>query len=373
MNKKSLAVSVAALIVCFSFVGCAPKTLVSANENETEESTVDTEVVNIVDEIEEVEKEVIDEVLVKEESIEGKEKSLLSGIYYDVEKLDRRPVVVMFDNHVAARPQSGLSSAEIMYEILAEGSITRYMGVFYGENSDFVGPIRSARSYFIDKALEYDAMYAHVGGSPGAFKDIKSLNIADLDGLAGNGMYRSSKTNKKAPHNTYSSIDALRKAGIKKSYREQAEFEFFDFYDEDSSIGGETCEYVKLIYKASSSSDKVGYFTEYKYDEDEKAYYRFVNGKNHIDNSNGENLLAKNIIVQFTSHKVIDNEGRLDVKTVGSGSGYLISNGEKKSVTWEKSDRRDKTSFYDSDGNEIMLNSGVTWFQVISDQSKIGW
>jgi len=216
-------------------------------------------------------------------------------------------------------------------------------------------------------------MYAHVGGSPGAFNDLVRLSVADLDGLAGNGMERTNKTNKKAPHNTYSSLEKLRKAGVQRKYRTSGEFEFFDFYDEDTTIGGEACEYVKLTYKESSNSDKVGYFTEYKYDGDKNAYYRYVNGKKHIDESNDEHLMAKNIIVQFTRHKVIDNEGRLDVKTVGSGDGYLISNGEKISVTWEKSDRRDKTSFYNSDGKEIMLNSGVTWIQVISDKSKIGW
>lgn len=371
MNKFFLGISIAVLVVCFSLVGCATKTLVSASETETEVVVIIEDVME--EAVEEEIEEPKEETLKEEVSIEGKIKSKLSGMYYEEEKLDRRPVVVMFDNHIAARPQSGLSSAEVMYEILAEGSITRYMGVFYGENSDFVGPIRSARSYFIDKALEYDPMYAHVGGSPGAFNDLVRLSVADLDGLAGNGMYRSSKTNKKAPHNTYSSIEALRESGLRKNYRSEGKFEFFDFYEEDSSIGGETCDYVKLTYKRSSNSDKVGYFTEYKYDEDTNAYYRFVNGKNHIDSNNGENLMAKNIIIQFASHKVIDDAGRLDVKTVGSGTGYLISNGEKKSVTWEKSDRRDKTSFYDSDGNEITLNSGVTWFQVISDQSKIGW
>lgn len=357
MDRKVLWVSTLIAALCFLLVGCAPKTLVVPKEVAKETK---------------VEEIIIEETIV-EEDIEGKAKSKLSGIYYEKEKLDRRPVVVMFDNHIAARPQSGLSSAEIMYEILAEGSITRYMGVFYGENSDFVGPIRSARTYFIDKALEYDPMYAHVGGSPGAFNDLVRLSVADLDGLAGNGMYRSSSTGKKAPHNTYSSIEALRESGINRGYRENAEFEFFDFYSEDSSIKGEPCDYVKLTYKNSSNSDKLGYFTEYKYDEENKEYYRFVNGKNHIDNSNSEKLLAKNIIIQFASHKVIDSAGRLDIKTVGSGTGYLISGGEKKKVTWKKSDRRAKTSFYDSDGNEIMLNSGVTWFQVISDESKIGW
>lgn len=371
MNKKYLVVA-SLLAFCLLLTSCAPKTLVSSGEEAT--ASTEEEVVTIIDEeIEDPGEEVEEELPVEELDLEGKAKSKLSNLYFEEENLERRPVVVMFDNHIAARPQSGLRSAEVVYEILAEGSITRYMGVFYGENSDFVGPIRSARSYFIDKALEYDPMYAHVGGSPGAFNDLVRLNVADLDGLAGNGMYRSSKTNKKAPHNTYSSIDALRQSGLNRNYRATGDFEFFDFYDEDSSIGGETCEYVKLTYKKPSNSDKVGYFTEYKYDQETKAYYRFVNGKNHIDYNNDEKLMAKNIIIQFTSHRVIDNEGRLDVKTVGSGSGYFISNGEKKKVTWEKSDRRDKTSFYDADGNEIILNSGVTWFQVISDQSKIGW
>ncbi|BEP29674.1 DUF3048 domain-containing protein [Helicovermis profundi] len=303
-----------------------------------------------------------------------KEKSKLSGLLFDKSELEKRPVAVMLDNQYYARPQSGLSEAEVVYEILAEGLITRYMAVFYGNAPKRVGPIRSARPYFINKALEYDPLYAHVGGSPAAWADLVNLNVADLDGLSGNGMYRTSKTNKKPPHNTYSSISALRKAGSNRKYRLKGNFDFFEFYSKDEKpINSEQANYLKIVYKKSSSSDKTGYYVEFKYDKDLKEYYRYVNGKHHIDEANGENLTAKNIIVQFAKHKVIDDKGRLKIDDLGKGDAYLLTMGVKTKLTWSKKNRESMTKFYDKDGKLIELNKGVTWFEVVPKTIKLGW
>ncbi len=114
----------------------------------------------------------------------------LSGLWVPEELTVKRPVAVMIDNHYKARPQSGLSEAEIVYEILAEGRITRYMAVFQLNEPEKLGPVRSARSYYIDKALEYDPLYVHVGGSPQAFDDVVRLQMADMDGLASGAFWR---------------------------------------------------------------------------------------------------------------------------------------------------------------------------------------
>ena len=287
--------------------------------------------------------------------------SKLLGKYVDKDKIFTRPVAIMIDNQYYARPQSSLSEADIVYEILAEGLITRYMAIFYSSSAEFVGPIRSARPYFINRALEYDALYAHVGGSPQAWADLVNLNVADLDGLSGNGMYRTTKTNKKAPHNTYSSTKALIKSAKNRGYRINGNFEFFDFLNSDEKLfNSKDANYIKIIYKPSSSSDKVGYYVEFKYDNEKKHYLRYVNGKKHIDEYTKKDIKAKNIIVQYMSHKVIDDKGRLKLGDIGTGKGYLITNGKKVNVTWEKKDRRSRTNFYDENGELIKLNSGNT-------------
>lgn len=142
-----------------------------------------------VDDLEEVEP-------VEKVDLTGMAKGALTGVYVKEEKLGQRPIVAMLDNHYGARPQAGLKDADIIYEILAEGNITRYMAVFQSTMPENLGPIRSARPYYISRALEYDPYYVHVGGSEQAKKDIRNLNMADIDGLSsGSNVFGEPNTN----------------------------------------------------------------------------------------------------------------------------------------------------------------------------------
>ena len=342
-------------------------------ETETTETIVIEAPLEETSEDSETESEEAQEAETVEEAVEYPDRSLLTGLPVEAQVLEVRPAVVMLDNHYGARPQAGLTDADHVYEILAEGRITRYMAVFQSGSPSPVGPVRSARPYFIDKALEYDAYYVHVGGSMQAMTDIINLNMADIDGLSSGANVFWRTRHKRIPHNMYSSAEAIRKESKRKGYRQTGEFDGMLFNDELAAIGGQACQYVKAVYKQPTSKDKVGYYIEFTFNEESKKYERSVNGKAHIDENDKSRLTADNVIVQIAKHKVIDNEGRRDVSLIGQGKGYFISNGEKLEITWTKADRYARTIYKDVNGDEIKFNPGQTWFQVVESETTLGW
>jgi hypothetical protein len=238
------------------------------------------------------------------------------------------------------------------------------MAVFNGTGSYEVGPIRSARSYFINRALEMDALYVHVGGSPEAFNDLVRLKVGDIDGLSSGGNVFWRKKHKKIPHNMYSTLDAIRKEADRKRYKTEVSFEIPAYNSTAMPLTGEATTAVRLAYRSKSSNDG-GYASSYQYDAEGLVYMRYVNGAVHVDELDGTPLSAKNLIIQNIKTRTVDKEGRLDLDDIGSGTGWFISLGTRVPITWEKADRRAKTIYRFEDGSAVKLNPGTTWIQVI--------
>lgn len=270
----------------------------------------------------------------------------------------------MIDNYYKARPQAGLSEADIIYEILAEGNITRYLAIFHSEKPEVIGPVRSARPYFIAKALEYNPLYVHVGGSPQAFIDLSELKVADIDALSSGRNVFWRKNHKPIPNNMYTSIEAIKKEGERKGYTLNSNFTPLEFNESDENIKGDTLENIKFPYRNN-------YISEFRYDDDEKSYYRYVNNEPHKDETTDIHLSAKNIIVQYADNKVLDSEGRLEIDLIGEGKGYYVTNGTYMDIKWKKESRSAQTIIYDLQGNQIILNPGKTWYQVVPKSMNI--
>lgn len=299
-----------------------------------------------------------------EDTIKEGKPSPLSGIYGPDEVVDQRVVAVMFDNHPSARWQAGLKDAELVYEIPVEAPYTRYIGFYLLNNPESLGPIRSARPYFVTKVLEFDAVYARVGGSEQAKSDIKNLGIADIDGLTSSSKVFWRQAGKRAPHNLYSSMEVLRTSQEERGYRLSGEYEGFKFYEDDTALDGSPANSIFINYMSNNT-------TKYVYDPEAKVYNREKDGKIHIDESDQSVITAKNIIIQETLIKVIDNEGRLSVALEGEGSGLFISNGVSNNIRWLKESRKGKTYYYDEGGKEIILNPGNTWIQIVGSNAVI--
>lgn len=299
-----------------------------------------------------------DEKPIQEPEPESLFRSALTGLPIEEEVLGKRPIAVMLDNHIGARPQSGLSQAEVVFEILAEGNITRYMAILQEADMNSIGPVRSARPYFIDKALEFDALYVHVGGSLAALSDIDDFNMADIDGM-NRGQDTFWRVNhKKIPHNMYTSTKALRSAAERSGYRTDFNIGFASFSEENQPFA-----YAENIESISFGFSRY-YNPSFIYNKEAELFERFVKGVPQLEEFSSETVVAKNIIVLKMNTRVIDNEGRLDIETVGKGSGYYITSGKKIDIEWEKQDRRAKT-VYTVDGEELLLNPGNTWIVIV--------
>ncbi|MCK9216331.1 MAG: DUF3048 domain-containing protein [Firmicutes bacterium] len=275
----------------------------------------------------------------------------------------QRPIAVMIDNEINARPQSGLDSAEIIYEIPVEGNITRYMGIYHHLPSEKIGPVRSARPYFIDKALEFGAIYVHCGGSPQALKDLSTLNVDAFNDLKGTPVFWRS-TDRKMPHNLYTNTKYMREVSETKKLENKSAPEYFKFSDDFSMPDGAYQKKVLINYS--------GYYkVSYLYNEEEKVYYRFINDTPMQDKETKNDIKAINIIIEKVGIKVIDNVGRLQLSNIGKNRGYFLTGGRLIEIEWQKDSRGGKTVYRDLKGNEIELNKGITWIQVVSVNTKI--
>jgi len=269
-----------------------------------------------------------------------------------------RPLSIMIENSEGGRPQSGLDKANIVYEVLAEGGITRFLAIYYDQEAEEVGPIRSARPYFVSKSLEHQAIYIHVGGSEEAYNFIKEENIDDINEFVDfQPFWRS--TDRKPPYNLYTSTTKLRKEANKLGYIEMIKKQEYQFeISRNEKLTGRETDSIVIPYNGT-------YTVSYKYQPESMKYIRFINGEPHIDAKTKKQLAVDNIIIQFAETKIIDQEGRLAVDFVGKGTGLLFFKGNSTEITWEKPDLRARTLFLDKEGNRIALTPGNVWIQIV--------
>ncbi len=278
-------------------------------------------------------------------------------------KENLRPIALMIDNDSdAARPQIGLENAYMVYEIVVEGRATRFMALFKDFDLEKVGPVRSSRHYFLDYALEHDAIYAHAGWSPKAANDISSLGINNINGVTSDGAsFWRDNTYDKTWHNLYTSTAKLSTRADEKNYRRDTKSNMPNYNEQDETPNGGTP--VSAISIPYANFYKVGY----KYDAESKKFIRYVNGKTH-DSQTGEAITAKNIIMYtLTNVNLPDKEdkGRQDLKNIGSGTGYYFSDGQAVEINWSKSSREQKTEYTLKDGTPLVLNPGNTFIQIV--------
>lgn len=355
---RKFGILIVGMIAVTLLFGCQKEKVVEVTEATTEAITVTTSVTT--------------EAAPDETTLQpGQVYAPLTGLPVATELAQKRPVAVMLDNYVDARPQAGLIDAEIVYEMLAEGMITRYMAIFQTKAPDLIGPIRSSRLYYIERALEYDPLYVHVGGSPEALTVLKTLAIGNIDGLAAGKDTFWRLNHKKAPNNMYSSMEAIRTQATRQKHKESGTFETWDFHTKATELDGAAALKALLTYKKPSEKDKTGYYITYDYDASLQVYKRGYNGKEHCDESGEQPLTAMNILVQEAAHKVVDSAGRREIQVIGKGKGYYLTLGKMIPVTWEKSKATSLTRFYKASGDELTLNPGVTWVQVIESLESV--
>lgn len=280
-----------------------------------------------------------------------------------------RPIAVMIDNHNQAWPQAGLNKAYLVYEIIVEGGETRLMAVFKGVNVDKIGPVRSSRHYFLDYAMENDAIYAHYGWSPLAESDIKSYNINNLNGITESTSTFWRVKDKSAPHNAVTSTDALLKAAKAKGYKTTST---------KKSVLNYTTDNVTLEDGQGATSITIPHSdiqtVKYVYDEDNQVYKRYARNKAQTDWDTGDSITTKNIIITMCDNYTLEdseNKGRQGLKNIGTFNGYYITNGKAIKIKCIKESRNVQTKYQDLQGNEIKVNDGNTWINICPTDAKL--
>ena len=269
-------------------------------------------------------------------------------------------VSIMFDNSYDARPQYGLDKADIVYEALAEGNITRLMGVFDSRQSiDKVGPVRSARPYFMDWANDYKGVYMHVGGSPKALNNIDSYNFHEVDQIGAGEIYFWRDSNLDAPHNVFTSSANWLRVGEINDVPDINLEKNWNFIEASSSPDGLLDFSIDFV---------LGYNVDWKYNDKLATYLRWQGDDKFIYNT-GEQARAANVIVQVVGAKTIDDKLRRNMDTQTYGKVFVFNHLGMKEGRWELKDGR--VEFYDFDQNNIDLVAGKTWIQIIPDEDML--
>ena len=284
-----------------------------------------------------------------------------------------RPYAVMINNNHAAWPQCGLQDAYLVYEIIAEGGISRMMALYKDVYPDKIGSVRSARHYFIDYAEENDAIFIHWGGSPQAYSRINQ-GINDLDGIAleGSSFFRDKSLNRAYEHTGFVNLEKAKTYAEEKGYTRDTQKDLLLNYSAeeiDLSTNSEAKPANTVTLKYSDY-----HTTSYEYDESQKVYDRSMSGKANVDLETGKQYTAKNIIVyKVRNYSLNDGEskGRQDLDNIGSGTGYYISNGYVVPITWEKSSHSGQTVYKYENGEKITVNDGNTFIQICPTDANI--
>lgn len=332
-------------------------------------------------------------------SIPRTEPCPLNGKLYTKQERDiwekRRPLAVMIENHAESRPQSGLGSADVIYEAVAEGGITRFMAVFYcgiAAQSINLAPVRSARTYFLPWVLEYDALYNHVGGAgvcddptvdtrAKALCQIDQYKIKDMDqfGISFPTCYRNpdrldhpvatehtmvcvtDKLYKIAQQRGWTNVDASGVAWDKNF----TEWKYKD--DAKDADRGASFSATFTAWKGYGE-----YSVKWQYDKASNAYRRFNGGSAHTDLDTKEQLTAKNVVILFALETgPVDEHAHLLYTTIGSGKGLIFQDGKSINVTWQKANRNARTTFIDNTGKEVSFNRGQIWIEMLPTGTPI--
>lgn len=363
MKKKLLTIILFAAMACTSLVGCAKKEVV---KEEVAEEAVDEEDI-IPEEVPEEESEVVEAVV--EEAPEGMYRSELTNEWIDESLQDQRPVAIMVDNELTALDHYGVTQSDIVYEIMnstANGEITRFMCIVKDwENITQFGSIRSARPTHFMIAPEYNAILIHDGGP--YFID-PYLSNPWIDNLSG-GFARidNGKSREFTEYVTTGEIASrIEASGYDREYNSYYEGPHWQFTDEanpvdlTSASDSLDCTYVDLPFPHNKS--------ELSYDAASNTYLYSEYGKPHIDPENDNKQLAfTNVILQSSVLNQLDENGYMQFDIMNtSGEGYYITGGKAIPVTWEKGSDCDITRYYDTNGNEITLNTGKTYVALVS-------
>ena len=286
----------------------------------------------------------------------------IDGVYVDPKDADYYPVAVMIDNDPLARPQWGLARANIVYEAKAESGITRYLAVFATSNPIVkIGPVRSARPYYLDWTEGYNALYAHVGGSPEALNRLRNESIPNLNEFY-QGQYFWRANDYVAPHNIFASSANLNKY-LEKMNLKTSDYDFW-LYKDEAALEARASSSVAVNFSVHD------FLVNWKYDAEKNEYARYLGGAQHKD-ADGAPIVSKNIVIMKVKSKILDAELRRQMDTIGEGKSWYCFDGICEIGKWKKESKEKREKIYDANEEEVRFNAGTTWIEVIQGEGQV--
>ena len=257
----------------------------------------------------------------------------------------------------------------MVYEIIVEGGETRLMALFKGVDLEKIGPVRSARHYFLDYAMENDAIYVHFGQSPQAESDMRKYSIHEINGISEDGTTFWRVKDKYAPHNAVTNTEKILQSAKNKNYRTTSDDESVLNYvtDEVNLEEGQNADTIVIPHSELQT-------VRYEYDEESKVYIRYARNKEQTDWDTGDPVTAKNIIITLCDNYTLqdsENKGRQGLDNIGTFDGYYITNGKAIKIKCTKNARDEKTVYTDLNGKEIEVNDGNTWVNICSPDADL--
>lgn len=293
--------------------------------------------------------------------------STMTGLQVDPSVNERTVTGVMVENSELARPQSGIDQADVIFEAVAEGGITRFLLLFQDGQPQYIGPVRSVRPYYISWAMGFDAAIAHAGGSPDALAAMRNLNVKDLDQFA-NGSYYTRISSRYAPHNLYTSMGQLNDIEISRGYGKATYTPLLRRAETPSKTPN-----ARSIDMTISSSV---FNVHYDYDPGTNSYKRSQAGAPHMvvdKDGNQKQLLPKVVVALVMTQGIAADDLHTAYGVLGAGHVYIFQDGNVAEGTWYKANNTTQLTFKDANGNPIALNPGQTWFTVVNDTSKVSY
>jgi hypothetical protein len=269
------------------------------------------------------------------------------------------------ENHPDARPQSGLNAADMVFETTAEGGITRFLAVYQSVEPKQIGPVRSARNYFVEWADSFGALFAHVGGSREAIALIGNIDIADLNQYAFGNFYWRDNT-RWAPHNVYTTLAKLRDAAKTKDFSLKADnLTAYTFKDDVEKEKRPAASKFTVNFNFS-------YAPTYTYDPATNSYKRSLRGVKQLDANTKKQVEAKNVVVAFSAltNQILRGTGYTMIDTTDSGTAYFYIDGLKKTGKWSRS-AGNQIKFTDAKGTPVEFNVGTTWIDFVAKGTSV--
>ncbi|MDP3899773.1 MAG: DUF3048 domain-containing protein [bacterium] len=287
----------------------------------------------------------------------------LDGVYVEPEQADNFPRAVMIDNDPRARPQGGLAAANLVYEARAESNITRYLAVF-SELSDIekIGPVRSARPYFLDWSQGIGALYVHVGGSQQALKKIQTERILDIDEYYNENFFWRAD-DKSAPHNVYTSAELMNEY-LQLLSVDKPRYSSWLYKDDLEFDSRSEAQQIEIDYGVFNFN------VVWVYNKESNSYTRQQAGIIYKD-LDEKTVEAKNIIIMSVESEVIDSELRREMATIGNGRAVYCFDGACHDGVWRKANSKEREKIYDINNVEVKFNAGTTWIQVVQDDVSV--